>query len=601
VSERQSHQRSTHQRLAWLLIMILGAWQSVFGRTQYLGDWICYLNVSRAVSALDWRAIFDPMWNPGYPVLVALAREFAPQTSAGEWYAISVLNWLIFLGAFASWRYLVRQALILYDPSLEGRENTPTFLWTTTCLFLSCILGLERVSSVSPDLLVSALFILAAAQVVAQLNSFRVSSTVMLGIVLGVGFWVKSVFLPFACIFLFTLLIACLAKLVPWRSLGLTVAVYLALFLPYVFATSWSYGRFTLGESGTLNYAFHVNHLPHWTNWQGGPAEFGKPIHPTRQLLKDLPVFEFAAPFKSTYPPYNNMAYWYQGFIHFFSLRLQILALIRSCYFLAEVIKENSFFLLVMLAFFVAVANREYRLCIRNFSLALWPLLLPAALGIVSYLLVHVEDRYLGPFFVVLGLIPLAPLVDSKLNSNRILSVSIVLLYIFGTGAELKAREATTLRATLRGITFRDDKQWKLAQRLPTYGLRGGARVAVIPNSNPSLRCTWAYMAGIRIAAEFGSPAWQLAPSDRTWFERYKLEQSDADYGKVFFQLSPQDRTRVLAAFRQTGVQAVVALSQPGPSPEPGWQHIDGTESWIYNFDADSTNPSQDLASVSSR
>jgi hypothetical protein len=578
--------------------MFLGAWQSVYGRTQYLGDWISYLNVSRAVSRFDWKAIFDPMWSPGYPALVALARVFAPHTPLGEWYAIAVLNWLIFVGAFACWRYLIRQSLALYNPSLVGRADDPAILWATTCLFLSCLLCLERVSSVSPDLLVSALFILAAAQVVALLNRFRVSSAVALGAVLGVGCWVKSVFLPLACAFLFTLVIACLTKLVPWRSLGLTVAVYLALSLPFVLATSWSYGQFTLGESGNLNYAFHVNHLPHWTNWQGGPPEFGRPLHPTRQLLDDLPVFEFGAPFNTTYPPYNNIAYWYQGFIHFFSLRLQILALIRSSYLLAEVIKDNPFFFFLVLAFGIAISNREYRLRVRRFILTLWPVLLPAVLGLVSYLIVHVEDRYVGPLFAILGLLLLAPLADSKLNTKQVLSVSIVFLYVLGTGAELKAREFGTLRATLRGITFRDDQQWKLAQRLSSYGIKSGARVASI-HSAPGYRCAWAYIANLRIVAEFGSLAWQVEPWDRTWSERFGTEESDADYGKVFFQLSPEDRARVLAAFRQTGAQAVVALSPPPPSPESGWQHIEGTDSWIYNFDSTKTGP--DAAFMPSR
>ena len=238
MSNLKSHLRDIHRILAWLLVMFLGAWQPAYGRTQYLGDWISYLSVSRAVSRFDWKAIFDPMWSPGYPALVALARVFAPHTPLGEWYAIAVLNWLIFVGAFACWQYLISQSLALYNSSPVGRANDPAILWPTTCLFVSCILCLERVSSVSPDLLVSALFILAAAEVVALLNRFQVGSAVALGTVLGVGCWVKSVFLPLTFAFLFTLVIACHAKLVPWCSLGLTIGVYPSLFLPYVGATS---------------------------------------------------------------------------------------------------------------------------------------------------------------------------------------------------------------------------------------------------------------------------------------------------------------------------------------------------------------------------
>jgi len=83
--------------------------EGIYGRTNYLGDWISYLNVSRAISSHDWKCIFDPMWNAGYPALVFLARSFAPPTAVGEWYAITALNWIIFLATYASLRYLLRQ------------------------------------------------------------------------------------------------------------------------------------------------------------------------------------------------------------------------------------------------------------------------------------------------------------------------------------------------------------------------------------------------------------------------------------------------------------------------------------------------------------
>src|SRR5260370_779166 len=106
--------------VSWLIVGTLGAFEGIYGRTQYLGDWISYLNVSRAVSGLNWKGIFDPMWSPGYPVLVALARAIFPQTAEGEWNAINLLNWLIFLMAYGCWLYLIRQALEFYEPSLTG-------------------------------------------------------------------------------------------------------------------------------------------------------------------------------------------------------------------------------------------------------------------------------------------------------------------------------------------------------------------------------------------------------------------------------------------------------------------------------------------------
>ena len=162
--------------LPWLVVAGLGCVEGTFGRTQYAGDWISYLNVSRAIPALDWRAIFDPMWNPGYPALVALARAFAPSTPEGEWRAITVLNVLIFLGAYGAWRHLIRAGIAFYRPDSIGMANHPVAIWTTTWLFLGCCLGLENVSSVSPDLLVTMGFLLATAQALRVIRRGRNST-----------------------------------------------------------------------------------------------------------------------------------------------------------------------------------------------------------------------------------------------------------------------------------------------------------------------------------------------------------------------------------------------------------------------------------------
>ena len=284
--------------LSWLVVTGLGCVEGLYGRTQYLGDWISYLNVSRAIAALDWPAIFDPMWNPGYPALVALARVFAPSTPEGEWYAITFLNVAIFLGAYAAWRLLVRSAVAFCQPASVDLTNHPLAIWTTTWLFLGCFLGFQNVSASTPDLLVTAGFILATALTLRVIQRRTLLDAAALGLVLGLGTWLKGANNVLAAIILFVLLIDCFATRRGWQCLGVSAAVSGVLFACYVAAISRSYGALTLGASGPLNYAFHVNHLPHWTNWQGGPYPLGTPIHPTRQLFPDLPAFEFATPFQ---------------------------------------------------------------------------------------------------------------------------------------------------------------------------------------------------------------------------------------------------------------------------------------------------------------
>jgi len=571
--------------LSWLIVATLGALEGTYGRTQYVGDWISYLNVSRAVAALDWKNIFDPMWSPGYPALIALMRGIFPATADGEWRAINLLNWLIFLLGYGAWRYLIRRAIDFYKPSLRGLRDHPVVLWPACCAYLSCSLCLDRVSSVSPDLLVTTLFIFGAAQMLSLLNRPGVGGAVGLGLTLGAGYWVKGVFLPFAIIFLFTLLLACWYKKLRWRLLGISALVFAAMFVPYVAAISSSYGQLTLGVSGGLNYAFHVNHLPHWTNWQGGPTPFGAPLHPTRRLLEGLPIFEFGTPFRTTYPPYNNLAYWYRGARNFYSLKLQIVGTARAIYFLATTVRKNPFLCALALALCVVMLKREWRAAFLSLVISIWPLLLAAILGLSTYLLVHVEDRYLSPFFLIFSLFPLLVLLNPELRSKRVPVVFLMVLYTVGAVAELGVIDATAFRAAFHGEDFHGDPQWKMAAALPSYGLHSGDAIAIIDTQLPAYRCHWAYVSGLRIVAEFGSLPWSIAPWDRTRADHIRAEPADEDYASMFWnKLTPERRGQVIDSFRHAGAQAVLALSGPQANPEPGWQEITGTGAWIYRF-----------------
>ena len=302
---------SPARRRPWAAVVALGiAWRARFGRTQYLGDWISYLNVSRAVSALDWRAIFNPMWNPGYPFLVALARGLAASTAEGEWRAITLLNVVILVGAYAAWRHLIRVAIAFYKPASTGMANHPLAVWTTTCLFLGCALGLQNASAVTPDLLVTTGFLLAAARTLSLIRRRTLWDAAALGVLLAAGVWVKGVFSAFALIFLFVILLDCLTRRGGWRVL-LTAAGSTARFTRAMWRSiSWSSGELTFGSTGPLNYAFHVDHLPHYTNWQGGPAPLGSPIIPRGGSFPISPPSNSARP---SPPPIRPTTTWPTG------------------------------------------------------------------------------------------------------------------------------------------------------------------------------------------------------------------------------------------------------------------------------------------------
>jgi hypothetical protein len=576
-----------NRAMSWLVVGTLGAFEAIYGRTQYLGDWISYLNVSRSVSALEWKGVFDPMWNPGYPVLIALIRAIFPHTVEGEWNAINLLNWLIFLMAYGAWRYLIRDALEFYDPSLAVLQDRSFFLWVSSCAFLSCALCLDRASSVCPDLLVTTLFILAVAQVLSVVSKPSAVRAIGLGVILGAGYWAKSVFLSLDAVFVLVLLLLWWSKKLSLRLLSISLTLFLFIVVPYVVGISISYGKLTLGASGALNYAFHVNHMPHWTNWQGGPPVFGAPLNPTRQLISDLPVFEFGTPFKTTYPPYNNISYWYRGFSGFYSPKLHAIAIARNCYFLVGIVKRNPFLPMLLLALLIIVMKREWRTCLCAKAKAFWPMFLPAGLGVIIYLGVHVEDRYISPFCLVASLLPLLPLLNAASKSRQLLATFLFILYTGGAATELAVCHASTVRSVSQQDDHSRDSQWKLATALSSYGLQGGDAVALIDERYPPFRCHWAYISGLRIVAEFGSLPWTRDPWDHTKFEHIEAEQADQDYSFVFWKkLTAERRAEVIEKFRLSGARAVLALSGPDV-PDPGWQEIVGTDAWIYRFRTD--------------
>ena len=289
--------------LSWLAVAVLGAVEGFYGRSIYLNDYVAYLDVSRAIAAHDRMGALNPMWSPGYPLLVSLARNLAPATPEGEWYAITLLNLAIFLATYGAWRFLIRTAIQFYRPSMLGMRKHPVAVWTMAWLFVGCCLGLVNVSIVVPDLLVTAFCLLGTALTLRLIGLGRVRDGVLFGLLLGTAVWIKGALLTFAG-FLFVVAVAgCIAKRARWSPLATAAAIYLPSLVLFAAGMSWSYGQFTLGATGPLNYAFHVSHLPHWYHWQGGEP-FGMPIHPSPPLAPDVPAFGFAG-FTSTYPPYR--------------------------------------------------------------------------------------------------------------------------------------------------------------------------------------------------------------------------------------------------------------------------------------------------------
>ena len=554
--------------LLGFIVMACGALEAWFGRPELLGDDISYLDVANMIRLGDWRAAFNPLWSIGYPLLIVLVRPFFPAGIHGGFTAVFALNIAICLATWLSFLWFLKAAADFIDTNLS-----PLIFTVAACIFVVVEVGLGKVSSVGPDQLVVCLFFLACGRLLRFSQQPTVANGIRLGAILGCGFIVKAVFLPLSVMFLASALLPFRRRLPRKAALSVSGGVLLFL-LPYAAALSWAIGRPTLGESGQLDYAYHVNQLPHWMGWQGsaGNSRLGAPLHPVH-LLRDHPaVFGFGEPFRVTYPPQFNLHYWYDGYGHFFSPINALRAVAASLHELEKVLHENwPFTLALALALALLVYGGSFAhpsgplRWVGSKPLPIWPLYFPALFGLALYIQVHLEGRYIAAFVAILAITPFL-LVESPRRKTAIL-----ILLVAGSAADLSLQLRPAVFRAMRHADMQRGGQWDIASYLTQSGLEPGDKVASVTTLN-DIRCTWAYAAGLRIVANIGNDA-------------YSPQNQQQDF--QLFWTDPATQQDVLRLFREQGAVAVIvptAPTAPTSAISANWQQIPSTDTWILRL-----------------
>lgn len=111
------------------------------------------------------------------------------------------------------------------------------------------------------------------------------------------------------------------------RGVGLALTAFVVTASPLFFALSLQKHRPTFGDSGRLNYAWFIAPQTFHRNWQGKEPDSGTPVHPTRQVIQNPPVYTFEGPVIGSYPPWLDPSYWNEGLRPHFALGPQLHAL----------------------------------------------------------------------------------------------------------------------------------------------------------------------------------------------------------------------------------------------------------------------------------
>jgi hypothetical protein len=539
-------------------------------------DGISYLDVGQSFFRHDWANAVNAWWSPLYPWTLGLVVGTAKPSPRREFPVAQLVNYGVFVLTLLAFRFLL-YLLIDYtrngndsnndnDNSNERSEAKPTdsaplpewmMLLLGYAIFLWVALEVETPWDMTPDLAVLACVCLIAGMLLRLEAAGKLWRFALFGVVLGIGYWTKAILLPLG----FVTLAAGYwwKRSSPGWSRRIFVAGLFFLFTaaPLIFLLSHQKGRFTFGDTGKLNYAWYVSPRTFWRNWQGEAPGSGVPAHPTRQLLKHPPLFEFDGPVVGTYPPWTDPSYWNEGLQWHFKLKPQLEVLAVSIPSEIRLLFRERPDLVVAVIVLALLSGRRWLAGLRE----LWPLIVIAVVGMGLYLPLVENDRYMGGFVLVLFLTLLAAV---RLRPDAQKSAAYVTVAVFFTmmlaTADYTVRVATHHPAIPGSGPNSTAQDITAAEELWKMGLQPGDKVAVIMNGTSAY---WAHLAKLRIVGEI----------------------METGHGAAEFWNAPADVQRhVYDLFARAHAKLVVTSCPSAPETPAGWEQIARTPYCVHHL-----------------
>jgi hypothetical protein len=543
----------------WCVIAALGLLQAWAHRNGVSPDSISYIEIAWAAARSGLHQLVNGHWSPLYPFFLSLVFRTVHPIAQWEFAAAHLLNFALYLASLASFELFLKELIGVRESGGDSPENSspvparPLWIWGYVYFLWAGFfwLGTEWVT---PDLCVAVVVYLATALLLRIRRGQGGWLTFAgLGASLGLGYLAKTGLFPLSFVFFFCAL--CLCRLggttltTALLRTTLAVVVFAVFALPQIVSLSMQKGRVTFGDAGALNYAMHVNHATKYVHWQGEPSGTGIPAHPTRKILSDPAVFEFASPIQGTYPPWYDVSYWYEGVRPHFEWKGQRRALFRSANMYLKFVSKSGALWVVFVALLFA---RRAGVVWGIYGWGTWLVALPAVAALGMYSLVLVEFRYVAPFALMLLM--------GMLSKMRI-RAGAELLWLKRSQLVVILAPALAVgwaagRDAVEVVCNEPYEPWAVAQQLHEMGIPAGADVGYI---GTGLDAYWAHLAGVRIIAEIPDS------------EEPRYVTADATRKK-----------HILALFSSVGAKAVLTKNSSIANPADGWRPIAGTHHFIW-------------------
>jgi len=546
------------ERILIFASLVLGLLHAWLGRYAMNVDGMSYLDVGDSFFRRDWANAVNAWWSPLYPWTLGIVLGLTKPSPRWEFPLVHLVNFGVFVAALFAFRFLLHTLLRFGGEETSGatpNHGQPLPEWALMLLaypiFWWIALEGETLYIVTPDLAVIACVCLATAMLLHLRQDSGIWKFAVFGLILGIGYWTKAVLFPLGFVALATAYLW--RRSSPGWGRGMVVAalVFLCASAPLIFLLSHQKGRFTFGDSGKGTYAMSVSPRTSTRNWQGEIPNRGTPTHPTRQLLRHPPLFEFDGPVVGTYPPWTDPSYWNEGLQWHFKLKAQMEVLASTVPSEARLLLRTRPELVAAVIVLALLSRSLWLAGLRE----LWPLLAMSAAGMGIYLPILEVDRYLGgPVLVLfLTLIAAVRLRPDVQKSGGYVAVAVFIVMALGT-ADYTVRVAMNHMA-IPGTG--PDSRWQdvvAAEQLRRMGAQPGDKVAVITDGNGAF---WARLAKLRVVAEI----------------------MDGNNGtKEFWEAPEEVHQQVYDIFAHTHAKLVVTECPPGlPITPNGWQKIPET------------------------
>jgi len=407
--------------------------------------------------------------------------------------------------------------------------------------------------------------------------------SIFFGLLLGLGYLAKAVMFPMAFVFTGVALILAGRSQKKLSKILVAFSVFLLLSLPYMVLLSNANSRWMFSDAGRLDLIWTMNQVKKFSHWQGEEIVYGTPVHPTRKIYDDPPMYEFREPFHVTYPPWYDPSYWYQGVKVTVDPVRQLWVIVRNTgallIFLATSptasatwygLKFGTTIGSFLTLFCILVLTNRGRVSVLRGIVEHWFILLPIASVLGLYALLHFEGRYIAAYVVVLWMVLFRSIaISHSEESKSIFAAVLIAAGLISTITLAVATSRSVFLATRHFATAKTEASflqsgytnWQVAKYLHDAGLRAGDPVGSV---GWTYRAYWARMARVHIVAEVPE------------------EPAGA---KTFWSWNREKTVAVMQLFRNVGAKAVVVNeSAPGDSAPVNWQRIGNTDYYVYVF-----------------